>query len=73
MKDKILIFLGDFITKHRYIFFGLFLLLFIIGIININNVKVNESLTDYLPSNTETKTGLKITQLFKFFKFLTMF
>ena len=62
MKDKILIFLGDFITKHRYIFFGLFLLLFIIGIININNVKVNESLTDYLPSNTETKTGLKIME-----------
>ena len=62
MKEKILIFLGDFITKHRYLFLIIFIALFIVGIININNVKVNESLTDYLPSNTETKTGLKIME-----------
>jgi len=62
MKDKLLIKLGDFITKYRYLFFLLFLILFIIGVININNVKVNESLTDYLPSNTETKEGLKVME-----------
>jgi predicted RND superfamily exporter protein len=60
MKEKILIKLGDFITKFRYIFLILFAILFIIGVINLNNVKVNDSLTDYLPSKTETKTGLKI-------------
>lgn len=62
MKDKLLIKLGDFITKYRYLFLILFLILFTIGIININNVKVNESLTDYLPSNTETKEGLKVME-----------
>ena len=62
MKEKILIKLGDFITKYRYLFLIIFLVLFTIGIININNVKVNDSLTDYLPSNTETKTGLKLME-----------
>ncbi len=62
MKEKILIKLGDFITKYRYVFLVIFLVLFSIGIININNVKVNNSLTDYLPSNTETKTGLKLME-----------
>ncbi len=62
MKEKILIKLGDFITKFRYIFLILFAILFIIGVINLNNVKVNDSLTDYLPSKTETKTGLKIME-----------
>ena len=62
MKEKILIFLGDFITKYRYLFLAIFMILFVIGLVNINNVKVNESLTDYLPSHTETKTGLKIME-----------
>lgn len=60
--DKLLIKVGNFVTKFRYIFLLLFLGLFVFGLININNVKINNSLTDYLPSKTETKTGLKIME-----------
>ena len=62
MKEKILIWLGNTITKLRYVFLLLFIGLFVIGLINLNNVKVNESLTDYLPSKTETKEGLKLME-----------
>lgn len=62
MKDKILIWFGNKITKYRYIFLTLFSVLFVIGLINLNNVKINESLTDYLPEKTETKEGLKIME-----------
>lgn len=62
MKDKFLIWLGNNITKLRYLFLGIFIILFVIGLINLNNVKINESLTDYLPSKTETKEGLKIME-----------
>ncbi len=62
MKEKLLIWLGNTITKLRYVFLLLFVGLFVIGLINLNNVKVNESLTDYLPSKTETKEGLKLME-----------
>ena len=62
MKEKFLIWLGDFITKFRYLFLALFMCLFVVGLINLNNVKINDSLTDYLPSKTETKTGLKLME-----------
>ena len=62
MKEKILIWLGNTITKLRYVFLLLFIGLFVIGLINLINVKVNESLTDYLPSKTETKEGLKLME-----------
>ncbi|MBO4600677.1 MAG: MMPL family transporter [Bacilli bacterium] len=62
MKDKLLIWLGDKITKYRYAFLVLFSVFFIVGLINLNNVKINESLTDYLPEKTETKEGIKIME-----------
>ena len=62
MKEKFLIWLGDFITKFRYLFLVLFIGLFVIGLINLNNVKINDSITDYLPAKTETKTGLKLME-----------
>ena len=62
MKEKLLIWLGNTITKLRYVFLALFIGLFVIGFINLNNVKINESLTDYLPSKTETKEGLKLME-----------
>ena len=62
MKEKLLIWLGNTITKLRYVFLLLFIGLFVVGLINLNNVKVNESLTDYLPSKTETKEGLKLME-----------
>lgn len=58
--EKFKIKLGNFITKFRFVFLGIFLILFTIGVINLNNVKVNEKITDYLPNNTETKTGIKL-------------
>lgn len=60
--EKILIKISNFITSFRYLFLLLFIGLFVFGLSNINNVKVNNSLTDYLPSKTETKTGLKIME-----------
>ena len=62
MKEKFLIKLGNIITKYRYLFLAIFSVLFVIGLINLNNVKINESLTDYLPEKTETKEGLKIME-----------
>ena len=62
MKEKLLFWLGNNITKFRYVLLVLFLGLFVVGLINLNNVKVNESLTDYLPSKTETKEGLKLME-----------
>ena len=62
MKEKFLIKLGNIITKYRYLFLAIFSVLFVIGFINLNNVKINESLTDYLPEKTETKEGLKIME-----------
>ena len=62
MKEKLLIWLGNYITKFRYVLLIIFLGLFVIGLINLNNVKVNDSITDYLPSKTETKTGLKLME-----------
>lgn len=62
MKEKFLITLGNIITKYRYIFLAIFSILFVIGLINLNNVKINESLTDYLPEKTETKEGIKIME-----------
>lgn len=60
MKEKLLVKFGDFIVKIRYIMLPIFLCLFVIGIININNVKVNDSIVSYLPKDTETKYGLDI-------------
>ena len=62
MKEKFLIKLGNIVTKYRYLFLAIFSVLFVIGLINLNNVKINESLTDYLPEKTETKEGLKIME-----------
>ena len=62
MKEKLLIWLGNTITKLRYVFLLIFIGLFIMGLINLNNVKINESITDYLPSKTETKEGLKLME-----------
>ena len=62
MKEKLLIWLGNKITTYRYILLIGFLILFVIGLINFNNVKINESITDYLPDATETKEGLKIME-----------
>lgn len=62
MKEKFLIWFGNVITKYRYILLFIFLGLFVIGLINLNNVKINESLTDYLPEKTETKEGLKVME-----------
>ena len=62
MKERLLIWLGNTITKLRYVFLLIFVGLFIIGLINLNNVKINESITDYLPSKTETKEGLKLME-----------
>ena len=62
VKEKFLITLGNIITKYRYLFLAIFSVLFVIGLINLNNVKINESLTDYLPEKTETKEGIKIME-----------
>ena len=61
-KEKILIKIGDFIAKFRYLFLSIFIFLFIFGLININNVKVNDDIVNYLPNDTETKKGLKIME-----------
>lgn len=61
-KKSFLIRLGDFITNYRYYFLILFLGLFIFGLININNVDINDSIVSYLPANTETKIGLDIME-----------
>ncbi|MDD6224325.1 MAG: MMPL family transporter [bacterium] len=61
-KKSFLIYLGDFIAKYRYVFLVIFLLLTIFCAFNINNVKVNDSITDYLPDDTETKYGLNIME-----------
>lgn len=57
---KFLVKMGDFISKYKYIFLCVFSVLFIICLININNVKVNENLADYLPDSTETKKGIQL-------------
>lgn len=59
---NLLIKLGDFITNYRYIFLTIFLGLFIFCFININNVKINDSIVSYLPDNTETKRGINIME-----------
>ncbi|MBP3461284.1 MAG: MMPL family transporter [Bacilli bacterium] len=61
-KEKILIKIGDFIAKFRYLFLSVFIFLFAFCLININNVKVNDDIVNYLPNDTETKKGLKIME-----------
>lgn len=61
-KKGFLVSLGDFITNYRYILLGIFLVLFVIGLININNVKINESIVSYLPNDTETRIGMDLME-----------
>lgn len=61
-KRGFLVRLGDFITDHRYLFLILFLGLSVVGLLNINNVGINESIVSYLPDETETKQGLDIME-----------
>ena len=61
-KKSFLIKLGDFIANYRYFSLIIFLGLFLFGLVNINNVKINDSIVSYLPNNTETKQGLDIME-----------
>lgn len=61
-KEQLLIKIGDFIVNFRYLFLILFIGLFVFCFININNVKVNDSIVSYLPDKTETKSGLNIME-----------
>lgn len=58
--NKFLIKICDLIIKFRYLFLCIFIALTIICSININNYKVNYDLTSYLPSEMETRYGLKL-------------
>lgn len=59
-KKSFLIKIGDFITNYRYFLLVLFLGLSVFCFININNVRINNSIVSYLPDDTETKQGLDI-------------
>ena len=61
-KNKLLIKLGDFIVDFRYLFLIIFISLLIICGINLNNIKVNNDITSYLPNDTETKDGLALME-----------
>lgn len=52
--------ISDFSIKYRYLLLGLFFLIFIFTFLNINNVKINNNIINYLPDNTETKKGLTL-------------
>ena len=54
--------ISNFIVSFRYLFLCLFTILIIVCSINLNNVKVNYDIFNYLPDKSETKYGLKIME-----------
>lgn len=61
-KEKLLIKIGDFIVKFRYVFLVLFLGLGLFSLFQLDKVSINYEITSYLPDNTETKKGLQIME-----------
>lgn len=50
----------DFIVKHRNIIIVLFIIFSIISIVISKKVKINYDMTEYMPSDSETRLGLDI-------------
>lgn len=50
----------DFIVKKRKLIIVLFIIFSIISVILSNKVKINYDMTEYMPSNSETRIGLNI-------------
>ena len=61
-KNNILIKIGDFIVKFRYVFLVLFLVFGIFSVFQLDRVSVNYEIISYLPDDTETKKGLEIME-----------
>ena len=58
--NKIFNKISNFIVNCRYFFLSLFIILIPICCININNVKINYNLIEYLPNNNEIVKGNKL-------------
>ena len=61
-QKTLLIKIGDFIVDFRYLFLGIFVLLGIISLANLNNVEIEYDITSYLSDETETKAGLELME-----------
>ena len=54
--------LANFIVKKRYIFFGLFFVMFILSFFGMKYTNINYDLSKYLSKDTETKQALEIME-----------